>query len=612
MQFRVASSSSGCALACLLFVGCSSREPPAHAAGGAGEFASAGNSGTGGARATLVAVPNADDEFKTARSEGLANTPPMGWNSWNAYSAGVSAALIEEAADIIVSSGMKDAGYTYVNIDDGWALRKRVPVDAALPDGPTTLEADPDRFPPGDDGRAGIRVVADYVHSLGLKLGIYSDRGTATCGGFAASGGHELEDAAAFAAWGVDYLKYDSCNASSEAAVREAEYKAMSAALAQVGSVRPIVFSLCSWQFDEWNVEAGPLWRTTSDIAASFNDTSSVPSTSRPILTNAVNNSMYAAYHGPNSWNDPDMLEVGNLGTSERANAESRTHFGLWAMMSAPLIAGNKLANMTEATRSILTNREVIAIDQDELGIQGVPVRTTDSTMVWAKPLKTVGARAVLLLNADNAAKSVSVSLADIGLASGKATIRDLWDEHDTGKDFSDPHSATIPAHGSMLYVVEGEEPGVPRGTAYLSDLTWIYAANALGPVERDRSNGSRAAGDGKPLTLRGSSFAKGLGTAAGSKIIYRLANKCSRFTASIGVDDETNAAGSVQFQVWADGERLYPPSVPETLTGKDAPVNLDLDLTGKYRLTLLATNARDGSTGDRADWADAKITCSP
>ncbi|MGC4095007.1 MAG: NPCBM/NEW2 domain-containing protein [Polyangiaceae bacterium] len=612
MRFRDLSCTFVVGCACLhlmALAGCSSEKSPSQASGGTGGSGGVG-AASGGAGPKLVAVPNSEDQFPSMAPEGLAPTPPMGWNSWNSYATRVSAELIMKTADLIVSSGMKDAGYGYVNIDDGWMLKARVPVDPAQPDGPSRLEADPEHFPAGDDGRPGIRVVADYVHSLGLKLGIYSDRGTLTCGGYAASGGHEEEDAAAFAEWGVDYLKYDSCYASTEAAVREADYKKMSAALAAVADVRPIVLSLCSWQFDEWNVEAGPLWRTTGDIGASFADPSIIAGTSRTVLAIANQNTPFAPYNGPNSWNDPDMLEVGNLGNSTLASAESRTHFNLWAMMSAPLIAGNKLDAMTEVTRSILTNADVIAIDQDPLGIQGVPVRTTDSTMVWQKPLAEVGARAVLLVNADTKAQDVSVGLSDIGLAAGKATLRDSWDGSEA--DFSDPLTVSVPAHGSMMYRVRGQEPGIPEGTAFLSDLPWLYAANATGPVERDTSNGSRPAGDGKPLTLRGKVYEKGLGTSAASKLIYRLANKCSRFNATVGVDDEANGDGSVQFQVWADGEKLYPADALETLTGKDPARVIDVDVTGKYRLTLLVTSARDGSVSDRADWAEARVTCSP
>jgi alpha-galactosidase len=372
------------------------------------------------------------------------------------------------------------------------------------------------------------------------------------------------------------------------------------------------VFSLCSWQFDEWNLKIGHLWRTTGDIGKSFNDLALVTPPSRTIMQNASSNAAYAAYAGPNGWNDPDMLEVGNLGTSALANTESRSHFNLWAMMAAPLIAGNKLEGMTEETRAILTNREVIAVDQDPLALQGVQVQSTSSTSVWAKPLNRGGTRAVLFLNAGTAPATLSTTLPEVGLSSGEAVIRDLWDEADAGHTVSDGFSASVPAHGSMMYEVIGSEPGIPRGTAYVSDLTWVYAANGLGPVERDRSNGGRAAGDGKPLSLRSKTHAKGLGVSAGSKIIYRLAKRCARFSAVVGVDDDAVSAGSVKIEVWADGEKLYPSGDTPISTGADAAQQIDLDVTNKVRLTLLVTSAGDGAAGDRVDWADAKLDCSP
>ncbi len=560
----------------------------------------------------MFSVPNSEDEFPLDPASGLAPTPPMGWNSWNAYASNVSAELIKEAADKLVSSGMRDAGYVYVNIDDGWALRTRTPVEDHPSGADSVIEPNPTTFPPGDDGKNGIQVVADYVHSLGLKLGIYSDRGTATCAGYAASGGYEELDAQTFADWGVDYLKYDSCNAPSDPASREAQYRAMSEALVAARSTRDIVFSLCSWQFDEWNLEAGQLWRTTGDIGKSFNDPSLVTPPSRTVMANAASNSNFAAYSGPNSWNDPDMLEVGNLGVSALANTESQAHFNLWAMMAAPLIAGHKLDTMTPETEAILTNREVIAIDQDPLGLQGVPVSSTSSTSVWAKPLNKAGARAVLFLNTGTSSAKIATTLAQLGLSGSDATLRDLWDSADEGKPVSDGFSADVPSHGSMLYEVLGQEPELPDGTAYLSDLMWTYAANGLGPVERDRTNGGRAAGDGAVLALRGKTYAKGLGVSAGSKVIYRLAKKCSRLEATIGIDDDTQGVGSVQIQDWADGARLYPTGELTTLSGSDAAESIDVDLTGKARLTLLVTGAQDGLGSDRATWADAKLTCAP
>lgn len=594
-----------------LTLGACSSDGPSSSNGGNGGTAGEGSGGAG-SKLELVSVPNDQDEFPVPPVDGLLPTPPMGWNSWNSYSARVSAELIEKTADIIVASGMRDAGYVYVNIDDGWALRERTPAspDGSPDDPDSTLEPDPLKFPPGPNGENGIQMVADYVHERGLKLGLYSDRGTATCGGFAASGGYEEMDARAFAAWGVDYLKYDSCNAPMDAASREAQYRAMGDALAAVE--RPIVYSICSWQFDEWNAEVGQLWRTTGDIAASFKDVTAVTPPSRTILQNVNGNAAYAAYSRPNAWNDADMLEVGNLGNSELSMRQSQTHFNFWAMMASPLIAGNQLDKMSEATQKILTNAEVIAIDQDPLGLQGVPVKSTTTTSVWAKPLNEAGARAVMFFNAGAATEHISISLVELGLSPGSAVVRDLWDENDSGQEIADSIEADVPTDGSMMYVVRGSEPPIPRGTAYLSDLTWTYAANAAGPVERDRSNGSRTAGDGKPLSLRGKTYAKGLGVSAGSKILFRLAKRCSKFHAVAGVDDEVSGAGSVTFQVFADGERLYPAGEPERVTGSDAPQTIDLDLTAKHRLMLLVTGAGDEASSDHGDWADATITCDP
>jgi alpha-galactosidase len=280
-------------------------------------------------------------------------------------------------------------------------------------------------------------------------------------------------------------------------------------------------------------------------------------------------------------------------------------------MMAAPLIAGNRLEGMSAETLAILTNREVIAIDQDPLGLQGVPVKSTDSASVWAKPLRAAGHRAVLLLNTAATAQEISTTLAEVGLGGSDAVIRDLWNANDSGRAVSHGFSASVPAHGSLLYEVVGEEPRLPQGTAYVSDLTWTYAANAVGPVERDQSNGGRVAGDGRPLSLRGTSYEKGLGVAAGSKVIYRLAKRCSRFSAVVGVDDETQGAGTVKFEVWADDEKLYPIDAGQVSNGTSPARSIDVDVTGKYRLTLLTTSAGDGPAGDKADWADAKLTCS-
>jgi alpha-galactosidase len=550
------------------------------------ETASGADGGAGGASTGTDDVPIVVDEyFPVPPAEGLAPTPPMGWSSWNAFQTKITAELIEEIADAMVESGMKDVGYQYINIDDGWALVDR--------DEDGTVQVDTERFP---DGIAGV---ADTVHDLGLKLGIYSSRGAFTCAGRAGSEDHEQQDAETYAEWGVDYLKYDNCPSDdgADAATIQSQYQTMRDALESVS--RPIVFSLCAWSFYEWGLETGQLWRTTSDIT----DAWSAPAGTGSVTANARTNRVLAAYAGPNGFNDPDMLEVGNGNLSD---TEYRAHFSLWAIMAAPLIAGNNLTTMSTATREVLTNEEVIAVDQDALGLQGVPVRIDGLVEVWAKPLNESGARAVLLLNGGDSAQDITVRFTDIGLGPGAPSVRDLWAHEDRGT-FSQSYTAeSVPAHGVVMLKVKGNEPPVPSGSVDVSDLTWTYAANYLGPVEKDMSNGATAAGDGKTITLGKKTYDKGLGVTAPSLVIYRLGKACTRFSATVGLDAEAQGNGSVVFQVWADGKQLFESDV---LKGTST-ASVDVDVSRKQRLMLKVTNGGDGTSWDRASWGDPKLEC--
>jgi alpha-galactosidase len=351
----------------------------------------------------------------------------MGWNSWNKFGCHVDEQLIEQTADAMVTSGMRDAGYRYVNIDDCWMARDR---DAA-----GHLQADSVHFP------HGIKGVADYVHAKGLKLGIYSSAGTKTCQGLPASLDHEVDDAKSFAAWGVDYLKYDNCNNEKRPAL--ARYKAMGDALKATG--RPIVFSLCEWGENkswEWGKSVGGmLWRTTGDISDRWNSM-------LRILDKQVG---LEKYSGPAAWNDPDMLEVGNGGM---AFNEYIAHFSLWAILNAPLIAGNDLRHMSDTTRAILTNRDVIAVDQDWGGQQGTLLRndSTTQTQVWVKPMKS-GAKAVVFLNRSETPISMSIAPADLGLPPAKNyAARDLWAH--TDQIVNDVLTSGVPAHGAVMFVI--------------------------------------------------------------------------------------------------------------------------------------------------------------
>ena len=318
--------------------------------------------------------------------EGLAETPQMGWNSWNKFATNISEDLIKATADKMVELGLVDAGYIYLNLDDGWHGER---------DEQGFIHEDPVKFP------SGIKALADYVHARGIKLGIYSDAGTNTCACYAGSNGHEYQDAFTYASWGIDYLKYDWCYTQNLNPV--GAYTTMRSALKRAG--RPILFSICEWGSNrpwEWAQEVGHSWRTTGDIGAHFlADPITYDENGRPrwrslgVLEIIDLNEPLRAYAGPGHWNDPDMLEVGN-GLSD---AENRAHFTLWCMMAAPLILGNDLTNMSAETLAVITNKDVIAIDQDPLGVQGLRLRKDGELQYWFKPLSD-GAWAFCVLNA--------------------------------------------------------------------------------------------------------------------------------------------------------------------------------------------------------------------
>jgi len=381
--------------------------------------------------ATLIA---AFSHTKSARAwdNGLALTPPMGWNSWNKFGCNVSEEMIKSMADAMASNGMKDAGYQYVVIDDCWQVSR---------DEKGFIVADPQRFP------SGIKALADYVHSKGLKFGIYSDAGTKTCAGRPGSSGHEYQDALQYAAWGVDYLKYDWCSTGKENA--EAAYATMHDALAATG--RPIVFSMCEWGTAKpwlWAKDIGNLWRTTGDITDCFDCKKQY---SLGVLQILDLQDGLESFAGPGHWNDPDMLEVGNGGMS---GDEYRAHFALWALLAAPLIAGNDLRDMTPDTKAILTNAEVIAVDQDKLGRQGHRVRRTGDADVWARRLSD-GGRAVVLLNRGASEVEAGVSWIDLGYpANLSASVRDLWQHKDLGPFSGEFHTRVAPHSAVMVKIL--------------------------------------------------------------------------------------------------------------------------------------------------------------
>ena len=360
-------------------------------------------------------------------------TPPMGWNSWNHFGCNVSEQLIRDTADSLVSSGMRDAGYNFLVIDDCWHGER---------DSHGDIQPDTKRFP------SGIKALADYVHSKGLKFGIYSDAGVKTCASRPGSRGYEFQDAAQYAAWGVDYLKYDWCNTSTQNA--QASYAIMRQALNHTG--RPIVFSMCEWGTAKpwlWAGNGtGNLWRTTGDITDKWEGPHGY---SLGVMTIVDLNEPLYSYAGPGHWNDPDMLEVGNGGMTAD---EYRAHFSLWAMMAAPLIAGNDIAHMSADTRSILTNKDVVAIDQDPLGRAGHRVRKDGGLEVWSRDLAD-GSRAVLLLNRNAKPEPIRFSLAEVGYPNALTLhARDVWTGHDVGAVHEGFTAQAVPSHGVTLLLL--------------------------------------------------------------------------------------------------------------------------------------------------------------
>ncbi|MFF7972554.1 NPCBM/NEW2 domain-containing protein [Streptomyces sp. NPDC007905] len=655
---------------------------------------------TAGLAAPAVAAPAPHPLAAPSLADGLALTPPMGFNNWNSTHcrADFNEAMVEGIADLFVDKGLKDAGYQYVNLDDCWALPSR--------DANGKLVPDPARFP------NGIKAVADYVHSKGLKLGIYTSAGTKTCNsaGFPGALGHEYSDAQQFADWGVDYLKYDNCNNLGVDA--KTRYRTMRDALqaASEKTGRPLVYSICEWGENrpwEWAADVGHLWRTTGDISDSWSSMLSILKQNLPL----------APYAGPGHWNDPDMLEVGNGGMTD---TEYRSHFSLWSVMAAPLLIGTDLRKASRATFDILDNKEVVAVDQDPLGKQGTVVSSAGGRWVIAKEMKD-GSRAVALFNESGTAQRIATTAGAVGLPDAPAyTLRDLWQHrvYNTAGTLA----ATVPAHGTVLLRVSADpdwaanppaaelglegspfvQAGVPAtlttavtdlgrtaarrvsvsltgpdgwtvratsattaatlstgrslrtgwtvtapagtptgsyglslqasyrsptgesvtsslpltatvvvppptGTSYLGDLPWLSATSGWGPVERDTSNGESAAGDGRPITLGGVVYAKGLGVHAESEVSLYTGRACEKVTAEVGVDDEKGTKGTVAFEIWADGAKAASTGV---LTNAEPARPLTADITGAQVVRLVVTDGGDGIDSDHADWADARISC--
>jgi len=366
----------------------------------------------------------------------LAKTPPMGWNSWNAFGLDINSKIVMSVADSMVSKGMADAGYEYIVIDDGWQIDR---------DKNGKIIVDSTRFP------EGIKYLADYVHSKGLKFGIYTCCGTKTCGERPGSYGYETIDAKTYAEWGVDFIKVDWC--FTDGLDTRTQYKIMSDAIKATG--RPMLLSLCEWGTTspwEWGKGIGAMWRTTNDIQDCFDCVRNWGGMGFiPILEKNVN---LAPFAGPGYWNDPDMLEVGNKALSP---TECRSHFSMWCMLAAPLIAGNNISTMNDTIRDILTAPEIIAIDQDSLGIQGTRIRNDNGLQVWQKPLSD-GSIAVALLNVTKSSATMYVTLEEIGFKKGvTSNVRDLWERRDLPA-IDDAFKTEVKPHDVVVVKIKGEK----------------------------------------------------------------------------------------------------------------------------------------------------------
>ncbi len=354
---------------------------------------------------------------------GLAKTPPMGWNSWNKFAGRVDDAAVRGMADAMASNGMKEAGYQYINIDDTWEAGRDAQGNI------TTNKKFPD-----------MKALADYVHGKGLRIGIYSSPGPNTCAGYEGSYGHEKQDAQTYAAWGIDYLKYDWCGARNLYTDQEmrALYQGMGDALLKAG--RPILYSLCQYGRAEvwkWGADVGAnAWRTTGDIRDTWDS----------MTTIGFSQDELAPWAGPGRWNDPDMLEIGNGGMNDE---EYKTHMSLWSILAAPLLAGNDLRNMPPAILEILTNREVIAVNQDKDGKQGRRITKSGDQEVWARPLFD-GGQAIGLFSRGSTPAKITVKWSDLGLKSAPARVKDLWAHSDLKLNGAE-YSVTVPAHGVVL-----------------------------------------------------------------------------------------------------------------------------------------------------------------
>ena len=494
-----------------------------------------------------------------ASADTLVLTPPLGWNSWNVFHENINETQIKEVADAMVSSGLKDAGYVFLNLDDNWMDTKR--------DANGDLQNNPKTFP------SGMKALADYVHAKGLKFGLYGDRGKRTCHHYnsnwqsqSGSNGHEVQDAKKLAEWGVDYWKYDNCD--SDPNTQEKDYTAMSNALRNSG--RDIVFSICMWEYKEWMPKIANLWRTTFDIGPAWISQSWY----RGVYEIIDANNKYWQIAKPGHWNDPDMLEVGNNGLSYE---EQRSQMTMWSIMAAPIMISSDIRKMSNETKELYLNKDMIAINQDSLGVQGHRISDKNGKQVWTKPLKN-GDIAVALLNNNSSTQTVECNFADIGV-DGEVEVRDAWKKKDLGA--LSHVSIELPAHGSALLrlvvkpvprgLFKGEALAIP-GKIEMED----FDINGLGQGnttynENDTENHGDSdyrPGTGVDLYKKASGIIVGYNQ-AGEWLEYTVkVASTGTYTMNASVASANNTSS---FQLSMDGKNITEEiAVPQATTGED------------------------------------------
>ena len=525
----------------------------------------------------------------------LAPTPPMGWNSWNIFAKEIDEAKIKAAADAMVSSGMRDAGYQYLVLDDAWMAAER--------DEKGALQADPVKFP------KGMKEIGDYIHSKGLKFGIYEDRAYRTCQSLPGSFGHEQIDMATFAAWGVDYIKMDSCSAEGNGRLSSEDYAIFRKYIEETG--RPMVLSISDFGNAAWvwgGKETSQLWRTGWDIRSWMDsvyncaDCSGGSHRSHPAF-----NGLWQ-FAGPGYWNDPDMLQVGNIKIEDDKVRESanRAHFGLWCILAAPLMAGNDLPHMTDTVRDILTAPEVIAVNQDGRGVQGYKVFVDDKLEVYNKPLAD-GTTAVLLLNKGGKKADITVTWEMIGL-SGKQPVRDLWQRKDLGT-FKDAFTAKeLGQHGNMMLKIGKRGKPLPtarrvplekytitrQGVTSLSDLYYAWRDYSV-PVYNKTF-------EGNPIRIDGKTFEKGFGCKSRAAFMFAGTERGDRLMGTVALDESYEGDNEGRFRVFHEdyfGNRVLWDSGKMT---KDSPAKaFDIELAG-YNCLMLTFDGRNTKDGKRAN----------